>query len=110
MLLVDFFGGGYVSVDFAKRLRIYAGAGPLIIYGRREFEPEDSGSISIQTETESDLSVGVYGRMGLEFKLTDIFLVGVSLRGIKTSLEFNEPVGKIEIEGLQYFLNLSIKI
>lgn len=110
LLVFDYFVGGYLGVSFAKRCRIYAGAGPLIIYGRRETDPEDDGSGAIQQETDSGLALGLYGRTGFEVSVTDVFMIGLGLRAITTGLEFDTPVGEIKVEGIQYFLNLSVKI
>ncbi len=110
LLLFDYFAGGYLGVSFAKRLRLYAGAGPLVIYGKREVDPEDDGSGTVQQKSDSGLALGFYGRSGLEISVTDIFMIGLGLRAITTGLEFNTPVGEIKVEGIQYFLSISVKI
>jgi opacity protein-like surface antigen len=110
MLLIDYFGGGYVGYSFSKYLRLYAGAGPLIVYGRKEYEPDGDDYDSFDSEVESKLAVGLYGRTGVEFTITDNFMIGAGIRALTSGLEFKEPNGKIKYEGIQYVFNLSFKI
>lgn len=110
MLLIDYFGGGYVGYSFSKYLRLYAGAGPLIVYGRKEYEPDDDDYDSDGSEVESKLSVGLYARTGVEFSITDNFMIGGGIRALTSGLEFKEPNGKIKYEGIQYVFNLTFKI
>jgi opacity protein-like surface antigen len=110
MLLIDYFGGGYISYSLSKYMRLYAGAGPLIVYGRKEYEPDDDEYDSGDSEVESRLSVGLYGRTGVEFSITDNFMIGAGIRALTSGLEFKEPNGKVKYEGIQYIFNLSFKI
>ncbi len=110
MLLIDYFAGGYIGFSFAKRLRLYAAAGPLIVYGRQEFDPEKNEYESVESEVESKLSAGLYGRTGIEFKIMDNFMIGAGIRAVTSGLKFKEPNGKIQYEGIQYVFNLSYKI
>jgi opacity protein-like surface antigen len=110
MLLIDYFGGGYVGYSFTKYLRLYAGAGPLIVYGRKEYEPDDDDYDSDGSEVESKLSAGLYARTGVEFLITDNFMIGGGIRALISGLEFKEPNGKIKYQGIQYVFNLSFKI
>lgn len=107
MLLIDYFGGGYAAFSCAKRLRLYAAAGPLIVYGRREFDPEETGYDSVESEVESRLSAGLYARAGIELKVLDNFMIGTGIRALKTGLKFNEPGGRIRYEGIQYVFNIA---
>ncbi len=109
MLLIDYFGGGYVGYSFSKYLRLYAGAGPLIVYGRREYDP-DENEYDDDSEVESKLSLGLYGRTGIEFSITDNFMIGGGIRALTSGLEFNESNSKIKYEGIQYVFNLTFKI
>jgi opacity protein-like surface antigen len=110
MLLVDYFAGGYVAYSFSKYMRIYAGAGPLIVYGRREYEPDNDEYDSVDSGVESKLAVGLYGRTGVEFTITDNFMIGAGIRALTSGLEFKEPNSKTQYEGIQYVFNLSFKI
>jgi len=111
LFLFDYFGGGYVAVNFAKRLRLYAGAGPLLIYGRWEHEPDENDG-EIYDETESRLSAGLYGRAGIEVAIIEQMSIGGGIRAITTGLDFSSDnsAGEIKVEGPQVFFNLSFKI
>jgi len=110
MLLIDYFGGGYISYSVSKYLRLYAGGGPLIVYGRKEYEPDDDDYDSGDSEVESRLSVGIYGRTGAEFAITDNLMIGAGIRALTSGLEFKEPNGKVQYEGIQYVFNITYKI
>jgi opacity protein-like surface antigen len=107
--LFDYFGGGYAAVNLARRLRLYAGAGPLLIYGSWTHEPEENDQ-DLDDETESHLSAGLYARAGLEVFITDSVSLGGGVRGIATGLDFDDDAGKIDVEGAQAFFNFSFKL
>jgi hypothetical protein len=109
LFLLDYFMGGYVAVNPAKRLRLYAGAGPLLIYGSWEHEPDENDD-DLNDETESQLSAGVYGRAGIEVGISQKISVGAGIRAMTTGLEFNDSAGDVKVEGSQVFFNLSFRI
>jgi opacity protein-like surface antigen len=110
MFLLDYFLGGYLSIEIARRLRLYAGAGPLIVYGSREIKPENEDDVTIQPVTESGIGFGAYARAGLELKIVDYFMIGAGLRTMTSGLEFEDEVGKNKIEGTQYYISISFKM
>jgi len=101
--LFDYFFGGYVSIQPLKWFRLYAGAGPLLIYGSREYEEMDPTTFQIETKSDSGFSGGVYGRAGIDIIISENFILGANIRGIKTGLSFNDTVGNVDVEGWQYF-------
>jgi hypothetical protein len=107
--LFDYFGGGYVAANVAGRLRLYAGAGPMLIYGSWEHDPDENDD-EFDDDTESHLSAGVYGRAGLEVAIIERLSFGAGVRAIATNLEFDDALGEIKVEGPQYFFNVSFKI
>lgn len=109
IFLLDYFAGGYVAVNFAQRIRFYAGTGPLLIYGSWEYEPDDAYD-EFDDNTESGLSAGIYGRAGLEVTLVRELSFGAGIRGIATGLKFDDDLGEIKVEGPQFFFHLSFKI
>ncbi len=105
--LMDYFFGGYVSIEPVRWLRLYAGAGPLLIWGIRDAEPAEPLPEPYAEESESGLGVGGYGRVGVDILFTDWFGLGAGARVTKTTLSFDETVGDIDIEGVQYYGGLS---
>jgi len=110
MFLFDYFFGGYASYTLADRLRLYIGAGPLLIYGRRESDPEDNNEEILLPEVESQLSAGFYGRTGAEIRISKDFMLGAGVRYITSGLEFTGQAGKVKVEGPQYYVNFSYDI
>ena len=107
--LFDYFFGGYVSLQPLKWFRLYAGAGPLLIYGSREYEEKDPTTFQTETKSDSGFSGGVYGRAGIDIIISENFILGANIRGIKTGLSFNDSVGNEDVEGWQYFGVISFR-
>ena len=107
--LFDYFFGGYVSLQPLKWFRLYAGAGPLLIYGSREYEENDPNTFQTETKSDSGFSGGVYGRAGIDIIISENFILGANIRGIKTGLSFNDTVGNVDVEGWQYFGVISFR-
>jgi len=57
----------------------------------------------VTENSDSGLSVGVYGRRGIDLVFADKVLVGCGIRGTKTGLSFEDNTGKLDVEGLQYY-------
>ena len=107
--LFDYFFGGYVSFEPVKWLRLYLGAGPLIIYGTRETEQDDPNTQEVETRSESGLSAGVYGRTGVDIIFAEKFILSAGIRRTKTGLSFEETTGEVDVEGWQYFGGISFR-
>jgi opacity protein-like surface antigen len=107
--LFDYFFGGYVSLQPLKWFRLYAGAGPLLIYGSRETEENDPATSQVEPKSDSGFSAGVYGRAGIDIIIAEKFIIGVSVRGTQTGLSFDDTVGHVDVEGWQYFGVISFR-
>jgi opacity protein-like surface antigen len=101
--IFDYFFGGYVSLQPINWFRLYAGIGPLLIYGSRETEEKNPATSQDETKSDSGFSAGVYARGGIDIIITENFILGAGIRGIKTGLSFNDTVGNVDVEGWQYF-------
>ncbi len=117
-LLVEVHLGGYLRAHLGERVDLYLGAGPSIIYGRHSVEDEDieEDGVSFQTtirlehDSSSDLTFGYYARAGLEFQLGNGHLVGFGVRYLGGELDFDDTVGKLDIEGPQVLITYSAPI
>jgi opacity protein-like surface antigen len=107
--LFDYFFGGYVSLQPIKWFRLFAGAGPLLIYGSRETEEKNLVTSQAETKSDSGFSAGVYGRVGFDIIVAENFLIGASIRGTQTGLSFDDTVGHVDVEGWQYFGVISFR-
>lgn len=110
MLLVDYFFGGYAGFRPIRWLRLFAGAGPLLVYGYRVIEPEAYDGTAPEKTYESKLAVGAYARCGAEIVFSERCMLGAGVRAITSGLEFNESIGDIRYEGIQYFLSFSFSL
>jgi hypothetical protein len=106
-LLFDYFFGGYLSFEPTKWLRLNMGAGPLLIYGMRETEPEASAPEDITSESESGFGAGLYARAGIDIFLTEELGLNVGARISESTLSFEDTAGKVDVEGWQYYLGIA---
>jgi hypothetical protein len=107
--LFDYFFGAYLSVDPAKWMRFYLGAGPLLIFGSRTTENVNPFTEKKESVHDSGYGVGNYARLGVEFIFTDRVIFSVSARHTWTNLSLEGPTDKLDIEGWQYFGGLSFR-
>lgn len=114
--LVDIFMGGYVSYELAQAFRVYASAGPSVIYGSLSIDDDDvtiqpldnnsGGTITFSPDSrESDFVVGLYARAGFEFILDNGISFGLSARQVDSELDFGDS-GTIDLNDTQYFLTV----
>ncbi len=106
-LLIDFFFGGYVALEPVRWLRLYAGAGPLLIYGRREIEPETPVPEPFSYETDSGIGAGLYARAGIDILFTDYFGLNAGARITETTLSLEDTAASVDIKGWQYYAGLA---
>lgn len=113
LILTEIFFGGYASADLGDKFRIYAGAGPLLMFGRYELETEDTDEavpVSVEEdETASAFGAGGYVRAGVDYMLTRNSSLGLGVRAIKTRLDFDDEIGKVDLEGIQGMLVYSVR-
>jgi len=110
MFIFEYFAGGYIAYNFNDRFRIYGAAGPLLMYARKEFDPDKNNDEPWESETDSSLSAGLYGKIGFEAYINDQFAIGGGVRALKTDIEFDKSVGDVSMEGAQFFISLTFKI
>jgi len=102
-IMIDYSLGGYLAIEPNDHFRLYAGAGPLLIWAKRDTEPEDSAQDYITSSSESDIGAGVYARMGLDIFFTKQFGIFAGGRITQTTVSFEDDTGKVDIEGYQYY-------
>lgn len=101
LLLIELYGGPFLSRFLGEGLRIYGGAGPLLQWLSYD---QDDGTEQV---SEDGSGGGVYARGGLEFLLPSRKLVGFGVRWSDSSLDFSQDFGDVELEGLQLFVSYS---
>jgi hypothetical protein len=108
-LLFDYFFGGYLSFEPTKWLRLNVGAGPLLIFGMWETEPEASAPEDIFDDSESGFGAGLYARAGIDIFLTEKFGLHVGARISESSLRFEDTAGKVDVDGWQYYFGIAFR-
>jgi len=108
--------GGYLRSHLGESADLYLGGGPAILYGRHKVEDEEieegtaisrNGTVIITNDNASDFTLGFYARAGIEFDLGKGAQWGLGLRYLGGELDFNDTVGKIDIEGTQVLITYS---
>ncbi len=99
LLLVEFYGGPFVSRFVGDSVRLYGGAGPLLQWVG--YDQSDA----VDEEDADGSGGGVYARAGIEFLLPSRKLVGFGARWSRSSLDFNQELGELELEGLELFVS-----
>jgi hypothetical protein len=109
--------GGFTGWNVTNKFRVYASAGPSVVWGRmgggddsdevgsQDIIDEDGNSID-WGKSESDISMGLYGRLGMEYRFGRSMVLGFSARYLDTELDFDSTTGKVDLKGTQWFLTL----
>ena len=105
--LMDYFFGGYLGLEPSKWLRLYVGAGPLLIWGMQSTEPEESDSEEVNSSSEIAFGAGLYARAGIDIFLSEQFGLNIGARINETTLSFKDTAGNVDIEGLQYYFGIA---
>jgi hypothetical protein len=106
--------GGYVRGRLGQAVTVYAAAGPMIMYGRMKVEDDDISvddeDIDISSKSVSDFGLGYYGRAGIDFAIKGEQSIGLGLRYMKSELDLDDAVGKINIEGPQIIFSYTVPL
>lgn len=108
-IMIDYFLGGYAAIEPNDHFRLYAGVGPMLIWVKRETEPEESAPDYITSVSESDLGAGLYARVGLDIFFTKQFGIFAGGRITETTLSFEDDTGKVDIEGYQCYFGVAFR-
>jgi hypothetical protein len=104
LLVVEAYGGPFVSRFAGDRLRLYAGAGPLLQWVGYE---QDDDSSDLEDDDAEGFGGGVYARGGLEFLLPSRKLVGFGARWSESSIDLDGEFGDLDLSGLELFVSYS---
>ncbi|MDH3981893.1 MAG: hypothetical protein OES84_03220, partial [Kiritimatiellaceae bacterium] len=106
MWMFDLAGGAYANLLLGEddRIRIYAGAGPLMTYAAYSADKNYSDSTTDENYNESAFGVGVYARTGIEIRIHYRGLVGLGARWNWASVDFTEVGGSSDLVGVAGFI------
>jgi hypothetical protein len=108
--MIDYFFGGFVGLKPFEWLRCGVGAGPLLIWGFREIEPEDPAADEAAANSVVEFGGGLYVRAFIDIYLSKIFGVYAGARGVETTLSFEDASGTLDIDGWQFYVGLSLRL
>jgi hypothetical protein len=101
LLILDLYGGPFVSTFLGQNMRAYIGAGPLFQFA--DYEQDDAGV----HEDSTGFGFGGYARTGIEFITHSGTMIGVGVLWLNSSVDLNNQLGDLEIEGFQAMITVS---
>ena len=112
LLLVDLSVGLFIKHSINERWRLYAAAGPAVVFGDYSDDTDEeilaTAAVTTSSNSFSEFGAGFYGRAGFDYQFSPNAYVGVCVRGIKSSLEFDDAPGASSgLSGAQGFLTFS---
>jgi hypothetical protein len=110
LILTDFSIGPYASTLIMDKVRIYAGAGPLLLNARYEKVREEQVALGVYTKNKNIYRAtgsGAYARVGIEYLFRGGAMVGLCLRGFESKLDLDDIQGSTEVKGLQLLMTFS---
>jgi hypothetical protein len=111
--MLDLAMGLYAQSILGDHWRLYAAAGPVMLFagytedGKQEDLEASPTETSKDSNTDSEFGIGGYARVGAEYRLQNGAFMGVCMRGVKTNLEFNTTIDDGGLDGVQGFLTYS---
>jgi len=111
LFLLDLFLGPQVNANLGDKVRLYCGAGPLLMIGyvSADFEQreiEENYDIDVN-ENDTAVGAGGYVRLGVEVNTGRDSSVGIGVRGFTSSLDFSDTLGEVDFQGVQGFLTFT---
>jgi len=111
--LFDLSAGVCLEQRWGANWRLYLAAGPAMLFG--EYDADDdveegadpATAEMFRGESESEFGIGGYARLGLEYEFAPRALVGISVRGLATDMEFDNAVDASRVGGVQAFLTFT---
>ena len=103
VLVLDLFGGPFVSKLYGDRVRLYAAAGPIVQFLEYS-QVDDAGAIS---QDNSGFGAGFYTRGGIEFLLPSGTLVGFGVRYSESEVDLGSGLGNFDLRGVQALITVS---
>lgn len=113
---LDMFAGAYLSLNPTPYFRLYAAAGPTLMWGSLSMNEDDveitpfdneGSNITINLGGRQNASdLGLYGRVGVDFVPMSDLVIGLSARKINGELDFDNN-GIVTLDDTQYFLTFT---
>ncbi|MBW2503969.1 MAG: outer membrane beta-barrel protein [Deltaproteobacteria bacterium] len=111
--LLDLAIGLYAQTTLGTSWRIYAAAGPVLLFGEYSGDTKDEDlTVTPTAERENNISdsafgAGGYAKLGLEYALSGDSYIGVAIRGLATNLDFDSALDDDGLTGIQGFITFT---
>jgi hypothetical protein len=109
MWMFDLAGGPYASLFLtdSEKVRIFAGAGPTMSFAMYQTDRTYSDTSTTESGDESAFGIGLYARAGIEFRIVEKGMLGMSVRSSWSSLDFSEVGGSSTVDGIGLYVNFT---
>ncbi len=106
----DLAGGPYAIyyLDAARRVRLYAGGGPLLMYIDYRAEREFSDDTKDTTRTDSAFGAGAYARGGIDFRIRETAMIGLGVRSSWANIDLRDAGGQSDLAGTAAFVTFTV--
>jgi hypothetical protein len=101
LVILDLFGGPFVSKFLGDNVRVYASVGPLL-----EWASYDQQS-TLSNASGTGFGAGGYARAGIEFALPSRTMIGLGARWSQTSVSLSDNLGNLHLDGVQALFTVS---
>lgn len=101
LLLIDLYGGPFLSVFLGDRWRAYVAGGPMMQWA--EWDQSDD----TLDEDSSGFGTGFYARGGLELRVMPGVMVGAGVRWMDSTIDLGSDLGDLDLQGFQYAVTVS---
>ncbi len=99
--------GVNLDIHPTNKFRIYAGAGPLLMYGYLRTKNDDEASTEFESNSTNAFDLGYYGRIGADMKIGYSTRFGLQARYTDGQLDFGSNQGHLNMKGIQYMLTFT---
>jgi hypothetical protein len=103
LLLFDLYGGPFISTFIDNRVRLYAGAGPVLRWGGYDQE----GSTALTSGDGDGFGVGYYARAGIEFAVSRGTMLGICARWTDVEIDLSGRLGDLTIDGIDALVTIT---
>ena len=109
--LTDVFAGLFIQKQFDGGPSLYVGGGPLLMIGGIsgdfvERDVEDRSGLDLD-ESDTAFGAGGYVRAGIEFPWKTGGTFGLGVRAFTSTIDFEDTLGEVDLQGLQGFVGYS---
>lgn len=111
-LSIGVFMGGVASLQLTENLRVQFAAGPSLSWARLASDDDlqtDTPAEADGSDTGHDVSLVPYGRLGVEVRLGNGFMVGASMRYADDEFDFG-GIGELEVDEVVWMLTLGSRL